>query len=570
MAVWRETDVMVYLAEDGREIEFEIDPDARDRLPWLKPNESWDRFNHLILRELRDGAWEVESLGRLGAHVFAPLQSDRVRPGQARIVSIRDRFDHGITFGYDDAGNLATIVDSAGRTIRVESDRAGHVTRVLVPTPVGDGYVEYIRYEYSPEGDLVAAFDALGTSMRMGYDRHLMVKETKRGGLSFYFTYEGRGEEARCIATWGDGGIYKRTLIYDTNNHTTIVTDSRDATTIYQMNADNAVVSVTDALGAVTQYEYDDCYNKVAETDPLDHTTKSHFDERGNCTKIVYPDGAEVTLFYDERNAVVRAIDAIKGEWRWDYDRDGRMVSRMDPLGRVSRFDWKSEAELMGQMGRVSASMSLVKRMVAFTDPAGGQTALEYDKQGLLVGLRMPNGAQTRWTYDRLGRCVEAMDAKGNRERREFDPTGRVLRVHVPDGNLRKLAYDADGNVLAVKDQHYDVQFTYRGMGRLASRTQEGTTVAFEYDTEESLVAIHNEAGAVYRFALDKAGNVKEESGFDGLLRKYTRDKGWSSADRRSPRRARNPIQLRPRRPGHGGQVQRRQSEATPTASMAS
>jgi hypothetical protein len=63
-----------------------------------------------------------------------------------------------------------------------------------------------------------------------------------------HFAYEGRGNDARCIATWGDGGIYRRKLIYDTNNHTTIVTDSRDADTIYQMNADNAVVSVTDAL----------------------------------------------------------------------------------------------------------------------------------------------------------------------------------------------------------------------------------------------------------------------------------------------------------------------------------
>ena len=77
---------------------------------------------------------------------------------------------------------------------------------------------------------------------------------------------------------------------------------------------------------------------------------------------------------------------------------------------------------------------------------------------------------------------------------------------------MRKLAYNADGNVLAVKDKHYDVKFAYQGMGRLASRTQEGTTVKFKYDTEESLVAIHNEAGAVYRFTLDKAGNVKEES----------------------------------------------------------
>jgi len=528
MAVWGETGKMVYQAEDGREIEFDNDieqtPEARDRLPWLKPNERWDRFNHLILRELRDGTWEVESLDGL-VRVFAPLQGDRIRPGQARLVAIRDRFEHGMTFGYDPVGNLATIVDSAGRTIRVESDQAGRVARVLVPAPDAEAFVEYLRYDYSPEGDLIAATDVLGRAMRMAYERHLMVKETKRSGLSFHFAYEGRGNDARCIATWGDDGIYKRRLIYDTNNHTTIVTDSRDADTIYQMNADNAVVSVMDALGAVTKYDFDDCYNKVAETDPLDRTTRWAFDDRGNCTKIVHPDGAEVSLSYDERNAVVRAVDPIKGEWRWDYDRSGRLLARMDPLNRVSRFDWKSEAELMGQTGRVSASFSLAKRMVGFTDPAGGQTALEYDRQGLLVGMRMPNGAQTRWRYDRLGRCIEVVDAKGNRERREFDLAGHILRVDVPDGNVRKLAYDAEGNVLAVKDKHYDVKFAYQGMGRLASRTQEGTTVKFEYDSEESLVAIHNEAGAVYRFTLDKAGNVKEESGFDGLLRKYGRDK---------------------------------------------
>ncbi len=285
-----------------------------------------------------------------------------------------------------------------------------------------EAFVESIRYDYSPEGDLVTATDVLGRAMRMAYERHLMVKETKRSGLAFHFAYEGRGNDARCIATWGDGGIHRRESLCGTKNHTIL-------------------------------------------------------------------------------------------------------LARRDPLNRVSRFEWKSESELMGQTGRVSASFSQVKRMVGFTDPAGGQTALEYDRQGLLVGMRMPNGAQTRWRYDRLGRCVEVVDPKGNRERREFDLAGRILRVDVPDGNVRKLSYDAEGNVLAVKDQHYDVKFAYQGMGRLASRTQEGTTVAFEYDTEESLVAIHNEAGAVYRFTLDKAGNVKEESGFDGLLRKYGRDK---------------------------------------------
>ena len=69
--------------------------------------------------------------------------------------------------------------------------------------PDHDGFVESIRYEYSAEGDLVAAFDALGQPMRMGYDRHLLVKETKRSGLSFHFTYEGRDSDTRCAATRG-------------------------------------------------------------------------------------------------------------------------------------------------------------------------------------------------------------------------------------------------------------------------------------------------------------------------------------------------------------------------------
>jgi len=55
----------------------------------------------------------------------------------------------------------------------------------------------------------------------------------------------------------------------DGTNRTTIFTNSRDATALYQMNADNAVVSLTDALQAVTECECYDCYSKVAEAAPI-------------------------------------------------------------------------------------------------------------------------------------------------------------------------------------------------------------------------------------------------------------------------------------------------------------
>ena len=37
-----------------------------------------------------------------------------------------------------------------------------------------------------------------------------MLRETKRSGLSFHFEYQGEGNQARCLHTWGDGEIYER------------------------------------------------------------------------------------------------------------------------------------------------------------------------------------------------------------------------------------------------------------------------------------------------------------------------------------------------------------------------
>src|SRR5690606_31697783 len=102
---------------------------------------------------------------------------------------------------------------------------------------------------------------------------------------------------------------------------------------------------------------------------------------------------------------------------------------------------------------------------------------------------------------------------------------GRVTRVAEPDGNLRELTYDPEGNVLRAKDRDHDVRFEYQGMGRLRARIEAATRVEFQYDTEERLLAILNEHGAVYRFLLDPASDVAEEHGFDGLHRRYQRDK---------------------------------------------
>ena len=400
-----------------------------------------------------------------------------------------------------------------------------------LPHPTQPGWQTHTRYTYDGAGDLAQVTDPLGHSWRFVYKQHLLVQETNRNGLSFYFAYDGHGEDAYCVRTWGDGGIYDHLLDYDKLGKVTCVTNSQGQTTTYRMNPLGCVVKVIDALGATTSFEYDErTLWKVKETDPVGGETRWTYDARGNITQTIGPDGAEVAVEFSAHNQAGHAVDAVQGEWSWGYDERGRMIGRVDSLGRRMQFHWKADAG-GGQDAARNGARALeaparrqLKRLVGVTDPAGHETTLGYDDEGNVTSLRTPDGAESRWRYDHLGRCTAALDARGNAQRREHDALGRVTRVHEPDGNLRELEYDAEGNVIRARDQQHDVRFTYQGMARVASRSEAGTRVGFVYDTEERLVAIENEHGHVYKFELGPTGRVDVESGFDGLRRQYVRD----------------------------------------------
>jgi len=71
---------------------------------------------------------------------------------------------------------------------------------------------------------------------------------------SFYFGYDGIGQDAWCVRTWGDGGIYDHELTYDKQSKVTVVTNSLGHTTTYRMDLVGTVTEVIDAHGACTKY----------------------------------------------------------------------------------------------------------------------------------------------------------------------------------------------------------------------------------------------------------------------------------------------------------------------------
>lgn len=535
-AVWLERGKVIYLDVEGREIEI----DTFDFPDHLAPvgQVIFEPINRLTLKVLGQRRYEITTASGI-THEFAPVEGGSgTRRFWSRLTRLRDRGGNAIDLDYDRRGCLQWARDSAGRQIGFEHNREDRLIGVKLPHPTADGWLPHTSYAYDAHGDLVQVTDPLGHSWRFKYKGHLMVEETNRNGLAFYFAYDGFGEDAYCVRTWGDGGIYDHVIDYDKMGKVTYVTNSLGQTTTYQLNVVGCVVKVTDALGGKVTTEYDErTLRKVRETDAAGGETRWEADARGNTTKVVGPDGAEVAIAFNEDDQPVRAVDAMKGDWQWGHDQRGHLIGRVDPLQRRVQFHWSVEGQATGSgrdegylLGRGTAARSLRDarrpgRLVGMTDPAGQHTSIGYDAQGNVASLRTPDGAETRWQYDNLGRCVTAIDAKGNRQIRQFDSAGRVVRVHEPDGNVRELAFDGEGNVVHARDKLHDVRFTYQGMGRMSSRTEAGTTVGFQYDTEERLLAITNEHGAVYAFELGPTGHVDVERGFDGIRRQYQRDK---------------------------------------------
>ncbi|MEO7426177.1 MAG: DUF6531 domain-containing protein [Fibrobacteria bacterium] len=492
LALLSEGSVIAVRLEDGRACAF----------PVLAMGEShFSRQDKLTLKRESYG-YLMKKRGGLSYH-FAAAPGPR---GENPLLGVSDGLGHYVRFSYDNLGRLKAIKDSGDRIFTVHNDEMGRIIEIRAPHPETAGaFFPIVTYAYNAFGDMVEARDALRNPWRYEYRNHLLTKETDRNGLSFHFEYDGPTNGARCVRTYGDGGIYDHKLKYDPVIGVTEVTNSLGAKSLHYH--DGAVVWKTvDALGRVEFSERNEFYEMTAFVNALGDRTEVVFDEMGNMVEVIAADGTKQKASHDPEGHVLTAVDEIGGEWKWVYDPAGNLVERVNPVGASTRYLYENG------------------HLVSMTDPLELETGILYDDRGNIAGIRMPDGHIQRWSYDRLGRPVRSIDVVEKTQIREWDLGGRLVKVIEEDGNVTHLVHDNEGNILHLRNANHDIRFSFAGMGRLATRTENGTTVHFDYDTEERLTGIRNEHGSVYGFVLDAAGGIVEETGFDGIGRKLTLD----------------------------------------------
>lgn len=461
------------------------------------------------------------------AYRFALIGED----GNWPVSSIEDRAGHRVELLRDARGRLIAILDSGRRRFPVVSDEQGRIVEIHGPHPSADVDIPLVRYVYDRAGDLVEVHDALGNVRRYEYRAHLLVRETDRAGLSFYFEYDngaGPGREphdtrkpaiqARCLRTWGDGGIYDHRLEYGEGQ--TAVINSLGARDLYWHNDDGLVERAQDPLGHSAKVVLDEWTCELAEIDELGRTTRRAYDARSNIIEQVWPDGTTARFAHDEHDQLVRAIDQNGGWWQWRRDARGCLLTRVGPDGGRLRLVW------------------LGAQVEVIVDGRGSVTRLEYDAAGNLARVRLPDGGAPSWTYDRIGRWIASQSPTGAIQKLTRNLAGQVVEVYDPDGLHRRLNLDGEGRPVRIEDQHRVIELGYVGMGRLALRRDAGIETRYHYDTEQQLIGLTNALGDRYVFERDIRGDVIAETGWAGDRRELERDPAGQIAKLTRPSRS--------------------------------
>jgi RHS repeat-associated protein len=504
LALLIDNDLTVVRLADGRLI----------AAPGLAVGESWFDPREKLTLTREPSAWVLRNREGM-RHRFA---DPGIGPGGvAALTEVEDLAGNRIAFVRDDVGQLTNIVDSGGRKLTVISDAEGRITEIRGPHPEHNGEHALVRYVYDRAGDLIEVHDALGHVFRYAYRGHLLVRETNRAGLSFYFEYDnGSGpqtlpdplgaphQDARCLRTWGDGGIYDHRLEYEADHAK--VTNSLGFVDTYYFNDDGLVERAVDPLGHEASVRYDRHTNKLAETDELGRTTRFVHDERGNLIERIWPDGTTARFAHDANDQLIRAIDQNGGWWQWRRDERGRLLQRLDPDGARTTWIWRGAA------------------VESLVDARGAVTDLEYDAAGNLAKLRRADGTATTWAYDRHGRRVGNQTPTGATERLRRDLLGRVIETHEADGTRRFVTRDGEGRPIRVRDPYRETELSWGGLGQLLVRREAGVETRFHYDLEERIIALTNAHGDRYTFERDARGDVIAEIGWAGDRTALKRD----------------------------------------------
>jgi YD repeat-containing protein len=494
-----------------------------------------------------------------GRNLHFPMPSERTGWVRLPLTAITDRNGNRIDLVYDEDGTLVQVRHSCGYRIAVDTRRYGNagvterrITALRLHTDDYPAGVILLRYGYDEAGNLAEVINASGNSLRYGYDdAHRITGWTDRNGCSYSYTYD---DDGRVVSAVGTAGFLGIRLSYDPPNTSgvrrTVTTDSLGHVRSYEINTASQIIAETDPLGGTIRSEWDRHHQLMSRSDALVRTVRYAYDDNGNLNAVTRPDGLASRIVYSERGLPVELTEPGGAVWRHAYDDRGNLVRVTGPDGAVTAFGYDGAGRLteirdqMSAVTRVETDLAGLPvtvidprgqatrfqrdafgRVSAVTDPVGGVTRCGWTVDGAPSWRRFPDGATERWSYDAEGNLVEYIDPIGRVTRTEIGPFDLPTSRTGPDGRRLEFGYDTELNLISVTNpQGLTWHYAHDAAGRLTAETDfDGRTLRYRHDECGRLVARTNGLGQTVTYSRDALGNIIEKHS-DGQVTTFTYD----------------------------------------------
>jgi len=394
-----------------------------------------------------------------------------------------------VDYGYDGAGNLASVTDPNGNATRFGYDSGN-------PDP-------------GMRQDLLTVTDPNGNVTRFTYDSLHRITDLSRddNGIKATSTYDyiaaDRHTHEFAPTHPHTSGVFTDYGI-DAGGKVTDVTDPKGNHSSTAWTADNQVASGTNATGGTSTNSFTQPTNAPAGAHGPEslQTSQQPMGASGSAT---YTNPAGPSLY-----APTTSTDSMKNTSSYAYDGAGNLGSATNASAAVAAVGHNTPGD-----GTVSSS----------TDPNNAGKGLDsvygYDQSTHnLTSITPPaSGTNLRRTfgYDGFGRTASS----GTRMLTTtygYDRMGRVLsQTHSDSSPALSASYDPNGNTLSTGDGTGTVTNTYDHLNRLTGATRVGApsgTTSYGYDPAGSLTSLTDGRGTS-SYHYDKAGELDQinESG---------------------------------------------------------
>jgi RHS repeat-associated protein len=383
------------------------------------------------------------------------------------------------TFGYDAQANASSITDPLLRTVALERDPAGRITKATLPDS------RELSFSYDADGNLISF--------------------TPPGRAPHIFTYTPVGRVESYIAP--DAGLGA-------------------SITRYAYNADRSLDRVTRPDGTIVDYRYDVSGRLNSVALPRGQIRYTYDPTTGKLATVTAPDGGTLTLGYDGSIPTQSTWSgAVAGTIRRTYDNDLRLTSRTVNGAQPIAFQYDPDG-LLRQAGDLTISRDATNGFITSTTLGNVADAWSYNGFGEPISYRATSDGTevfaAQYTRDPLGRVTAKTETIGSMTSTHsytYDPNGRLAVVTIDGVRTRDYTYDSNGNRLSVTGPggaitaSHDAQdrltqygastYTYTANGELLTTTTSGQVTTYQHDALGNLMAVTLSDGTRIDYVVD-------------------------------------------------------------------